>query len=97
MEPRTPVLLREPPRSRSLGVFVALGSVAACTAVIYPLKQVVPGISLGVVYLAAVTGVSIFWGFRLGLLTALASALAFNFFHIPPLGSVISLRGRVSA
>jgi two-component system sensor histidine kinase KdpD len=88
MEPRTPVLLREPPRSRSLGVFVALGSVAACTVAIYPLKQVVPGISLGVVYLVAVTGVSIFWGFRLGLLTALASALAFNFFHIPPLGSV---------
>ena len=30
--------------------------------------------------------VSTFWGLRLGLLTAFASAVAFNFFHIPPVG-----------
>ena len=30
--------------------------------------------------------VSTFWGFRLGLFTALISAVAFNFFHIPPVG-----------
>jgi two-component system, OmpR family, sensor histidine kinase KdpD len=88
MELSTPLLLREPPRSRALSLGVAIGSVALCTAAIYPLKQVAPGISLGVVYLVAVSGVSIFWGFRLGLLTALLSALAFNFFHIPPVGSV---------
>jgi two-component system sensor histidine kinase KdpD len=65
---------------------VSIGSVAVCTAAIYPLKAVAPDVSLGVVYLIAVIGVSIFWGFGLGLLTALLSAAAFNFFHIPPTG-----------
>jgi two-component system, OmpR family, sensor histidine kinase KdpD len=86
MEPTTPLLLREPPRSRALGLGVAIGAVALCTLAIYPLKAVAPAVSLGVVYLLAVIGVSIFWGLRLGLLTAIASALAFNFFHIPPVG-----------
>ena len=86
MELRTPLLLREPPRSRTLGLGVAVGSVALCTLAIYPLKTIAPAVSLGVVYLLAVIGVSIFWGLRLGLLTALLSALAFNFFHIPPVG-----------
>ena len=86
MEPRTPLLLREPPRSRALGLAVAVGSVALCTLAIYPLKTIAPAVSLGVVYLLAVIVVSIFWGLRLGLLTALLSALAFNFFHIPPVG-----------
>src|SRR5690242_11194664 len=86
MEPTTPLLLREPPRSRALGLGVAIGAVALGTLAIYPLKAVAPAVSLGVVYLLAVIGVSIFWGLRLGLLTAIASALAFNFFHIPPVG-----------
>jgi two-component system, OmpR family, sensor histidine kinase KdpD len=86
MEPRTPLLLRQPPRSRSLGLSVAAASVALCTASIYPLKTVAPAVSLGVVYLLAVIGVSIFFGLRLGLITAVASAAAFNFFHLPPVG-----------
>ncbi len=86
MEPRTPFLLREPPRSRGLGTLVAIGLVALCTAAIYPLKTIAPDVSLGVVYLPGVIAVSIFWSLRLGLLTALASAAAFNFFHIPPVG-----------
>jgi two-component system, OmpR family, sensor histidine kinase KdpD len=86
MELSTPLLLREPPRSRSLGVFVSLGAVAVCTAAIYPLKPIAPDTSLGVVYLVGVIGVSIFWGFGMGLFTALVSAVAFNFFHIPPTG-----------
>jgi two-component system sensor histidine kinase KdpD len=88
MELRTPVLLREPPRSRILGLVVAISSVALCTGLIYPLKSVAPDVSLGVVYVTAVIGVSVFWGFRLGLLTALLSALAYNFFHIPPVGTI---------
>jgi two-component system, OmpR family, sensor histidine kinase KdpD len=86
MELRTPLLLREPPRSRTLGLFVSIGSVALCTAAIYPLKTIAPAVSLGVVYLLAVIGVSVFWGLRLGLFTAVLSAAAFNFFHIPPVG-----------
>ena len=86
MELRTPLLLREPPRSRALGLGIAIGAVALCTVAIYPLKTIAPAVSLGVVYLLAVIGISIFWGRRLGLLTAVASAAAFNFFHIPPVG-----------
>jgi len=86
MEQSTPLLLREPPRSRSLGVIVSIGVVAVCTAAIYPLKPIAPDVSLGVVYLIGVIAVSIFWGFWLGLLTAVLSAGAFNFFHIPPTG-----------
>ena len=82
--PRKPLLLREPPRSRALGLGVAIGSVALCTLAIYPLKSIAPAVSLGVVYLLAVIVVSIFWGLRLGLFTALLSAVAFNFFHLPP-------------
>ena len=69
-----------------VGVVVAVLAVAATTALVYPLAQIAPVVALGVVYLLAVLLVSSFWGGWLGLATALASALAFNFFHIPPTG-----------
>jgi len=72
--------------SLTLGVLAAIGSVAAITAVIYPLREVAPPESTGVLYLLAVLVVSTFWGIWLGLLTSVASATAFNFFHIPPTG-----------
>ena len=37
-------------------------------------------------YLLAVLPIAALWDARLGVDTALASALAFNFFHIPPTG-----------
>jgi two-component system, OmpR family, sensor histidine kinase KdpD len=69
-----------------VGVGVAALAVAATTALVYPLAQVAPVVALGVVYLVAVLLVSSLWGAWLGYATALASALAFNFFHIPPTG-----------
>ncbi len=45
-----------------------------------------PAVSTGVLYLLAVLAISIVWGLWLGLATGLASAAAFNFFHIPPTG-----------
>ena len=69
-----------------LGLVVSLVTVAAATAAIYPLKQVAPVVSLSVVYLPAVLLVSADWGLRLGLVTSLLSAAAFNYFHIPPVG-----------
>lgn len=68
----------------SIGLAVAV--VAGTTALIYPLSEIAPAISLGVVYLLGVLAVAVFGGFRLALLTAVASALAFNWFHIPPTG-----------
>jgi two-component system sensor histidine kinase KdpD len=72
--------------SRLLGLLVAVLSVVATTALIYPLRQVVPAVSTGVLYLLGVLLVSTRWGLWLGVVTSLASAAAFNFFHIPPTG-----------
>ena len=69
-----------------IGVPAAALAVAVATAAIYPLKSLAPAVSLSVVYLPAVLLISVYWGLWLGLLTALASAAAFNFFHIPPVG-----------
>ena len=69
-----------------VGAVVAVIAVATTTALVYPLAQVAPVVALGVVYLVAVLLVSSLWGGWLGVATALASALAFNFFHIPPTG-----------
>jgi two-component system sensor histidine kinase KdpD len=77
-----------PDRARSTwaGILVAALAVAAATLLIYPLKETAPANALGVVYLVGVLLVASLWGLRLGALTGLASALAFNFFHIPPTG-----------
>jgi two-component system, OmpR family, sensor histidine kinase KdpD len=72
--------------SPAVGALVAAAAVAVTTALVYPLAQIAPVVALGVVYLLAVLLVSSFWGGWLGVATALASALAFNFFHIPPTG-----------
>jgi two-component system sensor histidine kinase KdpD len=79
-------LLSPEPPSRRVGAIVALTAVALCTLIIYPLKDVAPVVSLSVVYLPAVLVVSITWGAWLGVATAVVSAGAFNFFHLPPVG-----------
>jgi two-component system, OmpR family, sensor histidine kinase KdpD len=73
-------------RSPATGLLAAAASVAVITGLIYGLRELVPVVSTGVVYLLAVLLVSIYWGLGLGLVTALLSAAAFNFFHIPPTG-----------
>ncbi len=71
-----------------LGLAASLVVVAAVTLLVYPLKKIAPAVSLGVVYIPGVLLISIAWGLRLGLLTALLSAAAFNWFHLPPLGAL---------
>ena len=61
-------------------------SVAVITGLVYALKEAVPVVSTGVVYMIAVLLVSSRWGLWLGVATAVLSAAAFNFFHIPPTG-----------
>jgi K+-sensing histidine kinase KdpD len=80
-------LVGEPP-SIWLGLTATLAAVAAGTLLVYPLKSIAPAVSLGVVYIPGVLLISIVWGLRLGLLTALLSAAAFNWFHLPPLGAL---------
>jgi two-component system sensor histidine kinase KdpD len=73
-------------RSLATGVAVAAGSVALITALIFPLKEAVPVVSTSVLYLLPVLLVAGYWGLWLALPTAVVSALAWNFFHIPPTG-----------
>jgi K+-sensing histidine kinase KdpD len=76
------------PPSAWLGLLVSLAVVAAATLLVYPLKEVAPAVSLGVVYIPGVLLISAVWGLRLGLLTALVSAAVFNWFHLPPVGAL---------
>jgi K+-sensing histidine kinase KdpD len=71
-----------------LGFVASLAVVAAGTLLVYPLKSVAPVVSLGVVYIPGVLLISTVWGLRLGLLTALLSVAAFNWFHLPPVGAL---------
>jgi two-component system sensor histidine kinase KdpD len=88
MGPRalSPLLLRVRRPSPVAGALVSLACLVAATVAIYPLSRAAPVVSLSVVYLPAVVVVSAFWGLWLGLGTAIASAAAFNFFHLPPVG-----------
>jgi two-component system sensor histidine kinase KdpD len=79
-------LLSAEPPSRRTGAIVAVGAVALCTLILYPLQEIAPAVSLGVVYMLAVLVVSVIWGAWLGFATAVLSAAAFNFFHLPPVG-----------
>lgn len=75
-------------RSTPTGLLVAVLSVAIATLLVYPLKEVAPAASAGMVYLLPVLAVSIFWDRWIGLFTAVLSALAFNLFHIQPTGTL---------
>jgi two-component system sensor histidine kinase KdpD len=83
---RTPLRLSGEPPPLWLGLLASVAAVAAATALVYPLKTITPAVSLGVVYILAVLLISTFWGLGLGLVTAILSGLAFNWFHIPPVG-----------
>jgi len=83
---RLPLVIGAERPASGWGWVATLGIVAASTLLIYPLKSVAPVVSLGVVYIPGVLLISTLWGWRLGLLAAVASALAFNWFHLPPTG-----------
>lgn len=70
------------------GVLASLLVTAVITAVIYPVKELTEPASAGVLYLLGVLLVASLWGAWMGVATALFSALAFNFFHLPPTGAL---------
>ena len=80
------LLLRDARPPWWAGVLAGAGAVAATTLLIFPLREIVPAVSTGVVYLLAVLLVATWFGLWVGLGSAVASALAFNWFHIPPTG-----------
>ena len=68
------------------GLATSLGCVTATTLLVGLLKERAPVESLGVAYVPAVLLVATFWGGPLGYATALISAAALNWFHLPPTG-----------
>lgn len=83
----TETLLR-PTRPRfAVGAVIAVAAVGAVTLLGYPIRAVAPTLSLAVVYLLAVILVAAVCGRALGIAAAVASAMAFNFFHVTPTGT----------
>jgi len=82
---RFPLGLSAEPPPAWLGLLATVAAVAVGTLIVYPLKSIAPVGSLGVVYLPGILLISILWGLRLGLIASLSSAVAFNFFQLPPL------------
>jgi signal transduction histidine kinase len=70
-----------------MGILTGALLVAVETLVAFPLTKVAPPSSLSLVYLPGVLAVSVVWGWGLGTLTALASALAFGYVHVLSIAS----------
>ena len=73
-------------RSLGVGIATAVVAIVLVTVAIYGLREVMPVAGAGVLYLLPVLLASTGWGLWLGVGTAVASAAAFNWFHIPPTG-----------
>ncbi|MET7397772.1 DUF4118 domain-containing protein [Dactylosporangium sp. NPDC005572] len=82
------LLLRPTQPPLALGLVVAAGLVVAETLVLYPLSQATHQSVKGVIYLLGVLVVATVWGAWLGAVTSVASALAFNYFHLAPFWSL---------
>ena len=76
------------PRSPAVGALAAIGAVAATTLLIYPLRDVAPPCRPASSTLWRCCSSRPTGGCGPGCSPALASAAAFNFFHIPPTGGV---------
>jgi signal transduction histidine kinase len=84
-----PLMMRPTPPPLLVGIVVTAALIAAETVVVYPLRQVAPEISLGLVYLPGVLVVSSVWGLALGVVTAVLSTAAFDYFHVSPIESIV--------
>jgi len=91
----TRLLRRSPGPPLLAGIAVGAFGTGLATLAIYPLTHVAPVVSLGVIYLLNVVVVATYWGVALGLATACASALAFDYFHLPPVGRLTLSGSRV--
>jgi signal transduction histidine kinase len=60
--------------------------VTGVTLLVYPLQDLDPGVSSGVLYVLGVLLVSTYWGLRAGLATSVATAIALDYFHTEPTG-----------
>src|SRR5258707_838075 len=82
MRARVPSLLLRPTAPPlALGLVVAALLIAAESFLVYLLKLAAPGNIFGVILLLGVLVVATLWGFRLGAVTSLASAVVYVCFH----------------
>ncbi|GAA2325856.1 hypothetical protein GCM10010170_000300 [Dactylosporangium salmoneum] len=79
-------LVRPTPPPRVVGIAVVALLIVVETLLVYPLRQVMTPVLSGMIYIAGVLVASMMWGMWLGLATAVASTLAFDFFHVQPVG-----------
>jgi signal transduction histidine kinase len=70
------------------GLLAASLLITAETLLAYPLRHASPPESLGPLYLLGVVVIAAGWGLRAGAATAVASAIAFDYFHFPPIGNI---------
>jgi signal transduction histidine kinase len=66
---------------------LAAGMVAVVTLVLYPLTELDPGVSSGVLYVLGVLLLATYRGLWLGIAASIASALALDYFHAEPAGT----------
>ena len=78
------------PRSMVAGLTTGAVVVTVITLLIYPLQDLDPGVSSGVLYVLGVLLVAMYWGLWLGVLTSIASVAALNYFHTSPTGEFFS-------
>jgi signal transduction histidine kinase len=77
-------IVRPTPLPLSVGIAVAVLLIVAETLVLYPLKGAASDPPWGAIYALGVLIAAMGWGFGLAAATSVASALAFNFFHLAP-------------
>jgi two-component system, OmpR family, sensor histidine kinase KdpD len=66
------------------GACFSVAAVGIVTAAIFGLRDHVPVLSLGVLYLPAVLVVAVLFGLAFAVAVSVAGMLAFNFFFLPP-------------
>jgi two-component system sensor histidine kinase KdpD len=66
------------------GACFSVAAVGVVTGTIFAVRDYVPVLSLGVLYLPAVLAVAVFFGLVFAVAVSIASMLAFNFFFLPP-------------
>ncbi len=87
--PMAPTRLRAVRSSQLAALLFTAALVTVSTVVVAIITPAVPADAAGVFYLLAVLGASSLYGLGWGLATSLASALAFNFFFLPPAHTLV--------
>jgi signal transduction histidine kinase len=86
------MLQRKMPPPFALGILVAVSCVAVETVLAELLDQTFPTHSLDLVYLPGILLVASLWGLGFGLAMAVASALTFDYFLVPPPWTLLAKR-----